>query len=105
MAGRKVQGREEAELLLARARDEGLSLTAVARAHGVDGRSLVAWRSNHRWVQTGGVPPGVRLVELVAPPVARAARHRVEVGSFTVEVGEDFGEATLSRLLRLAAQC
>jgi hypothetical protein len=47
-----------------------------------------------------------RLVELVPAPASRsAARYLVRVGEFAVDVGDDFDEATLVRLVRALGTC
>jgi len=40
-----------------------------------------------------------------APDSRSAARYLVRVGAFAVEVGDDFDEATLARLVRVLGAC
>jgi transposase-like protein len=111
MAGRKVRSADEARACLARAADSGMERAEWARVHGIDARSLNAWRLNlERGRRTAGVPaaPPLRLVELV-PADARQqvspAVYRVRHGPFVVEFGEDFDEQILRRLLVTVAAC
>lgn len=106
MAGRKINGEQEARRCLAAASRATGGLATWARAHGIDGRSLNAWRTNLlRW----SVPPSraaPRLVELVpAGPVASATRYVLRVGDVRLELGDDFRDETLRRLLGLLRSC
>ena len=68
----------------------------------VDGRSMQCWRMN---LDRRPESRPVRLLELTLPRPERPAVYRVVVGRFTVEVGDDFSELTLGRLLDLVAAC
>lgn len=108
MAGRKIRDEAEARACLARAAQSGLPRAEWARAHGIDARSLNAWRLNLAWTGTAHTPvtPPLRLVELVAsasPP--SAVPLRVRCGPFVVEVASDFDDAVLGRLLATVARC
>jgi transposase-like protein len=87
----------------------GVALAAWAREHGIDGRSLNAWRVN--FSRSGEPAPKqqrARLVELVPAPASAAgasARYSIQCGELTVEVDERFDDATLSRLVRVVATC
>jgi hypothetical protein len=73
-----------------------------ARHHGVDGRSLNAWRLNlERSADTDVLP---RLVELVASTTP-AVTLRVWCGPFVVEVHHDFDAELLRRVLAVVASC
>ena len=102
MAGRKVASRTEAEALLADWRAEGGDFKRFCRVRGLDGRSMQCWRMN---LDRRSEPRPVRLLELTVPRPARPPVYRVVVGRFTVEVGDDFHEDTLGRLLDLVAAC
>ena len=102
MAGRKVASRTEAEALLADWRAEGGEFKRFCRERGVDGRSMQCWRMN---LDRRPESRPVRLLELTLPRPERPAVYRVVVGRFTVEVGDDFSELTLGRLLDLVAAC
>ena len=101
---RKIEDKREARRFLKAAKAAGVTPGAWAREHGIDGRSLNAWRLNlAQGRETRDVP---RLVELVAAPAARGeARYVVRVGEMVVEVGADFDDATLVRLVRALRSC
>lgn len=99
---RKIEDERDAWRCLKAAAAAGLSVAAWARAHGVDGRSLNAWRLNLAQAQ----PAMPKLVELVAAPQARhGARYVVRVGEVALEVGADFDEETLVRIVRALRAC
>lgn len=106
MAGRKIRDAADARACLAAMEGSGLARADWARAHGIDGRSLNAWRLNlERSDSESGWRP-VRLVELVATDASPPSeRYVIRSGAFTVEVGELFEDATLLRLLRVVASC
>jgi NCAIR mutase (PurE)-related protein len=118
-AGRKIEDEREAVRFLRAAERGGLSAGEWARAHGVDGRSLRAWRMN---IDRRGAPAPVRrrkpkpkpaaraLVELVstaasAAPRASAGRYVLEVGGARLEFGDDVSTATLRRVLEALRSC
>lgn len=106
MAGRRIRDEADAEVCLAAVARSGLTLKAWVQAHGVDGRSLQAWRmtlEGRRRARGGEVP----FVELVAgDKVGRSAsRLTVRVGELAVEVDEGFDEGTLRRLLAVMSSC
>lgn len=102
---RKIEDERDARACLRAARRAGLSAGAWARAHGIDGRSLNAWRVNLGLVD-GGRARAARLVELVrAPAGATASRYLVRVAGAEVELGDDFQEETLVRLVRALRAC
>ena len=85
------------------ARAAGLSLGAWGRMHGVDGRSLHAWSVNLGLMRSSPKPG---LVELVPTPAPSApARYLVRVGDAAVEVGDDFHDETLARVVRVLRAC
>jgi hypothetical protein len=108
MAGRKVRDAHEARQLLESAERAGISLATCARRHGIDGRSLNAWRMNF---QRSAAPsaPDLRLVELVARRDVDLAGHdapiRIRHGDFVVEVPTDVDETLLLRVLSALAAC
>jgi transposase-like protein len=117
---RKVVDEREARALLAKAARSGADLVAVARAHGVDGRSLNAWRYN---LARGARPPTARgpaasrrprragLVELVPaevrdrPPPGGPARYTLRVEGAELEFGDDARADTLRRVLEVLRSC
>lgn len=112
---RKVEDEIEARVLLAKVDASGGDVGAWCRAHGFDGRSLSAWRTNlargrapgrrrTRPAAATSVAP-LRLVELVPTTTISASRYVVRVGAIAVELGDDFREETLRRLLEVLRPC
>lgn len=85
----------------------GLEAARWSQEHGVDGRSLNAWRINldRRGQAASDGPMRLRLVELVAHPTVAPSRYVVRMGEFAVEVDDGFDDATLRRLLGVVASC
>lgn len=108
MAGRKITDEADARTCLSAARSHRGGTAAWARAHGVDGRSLNAWRVN---LERRGLPPRRaarrQLIELVpATPIAAARPpFLLLVREVELEVAADFDEASLARLLALLKSC
>lgn len=107
MERRKVADRDDAERCLEGVRRSGLSLREWAREHGVDGRSLNAWRVTLERASRRYSTQAVEMVELVpvAIPTDQGALYVVRVGALSVEVDRRFEDATLARLLRVVASC
>lgn len=103
MSGRKLRGESEARAALSAVEASGLSRVAWAHANGVDARSLNAWRLTLR--RRGAAAAPLRLVELVASDAASEARYRVRVGTYVVEVDDQFEAEPLRRLLSVVASC
>lgn len=118
---RKITDEHEARRCLAAARRTGESAGAWARAHGIDGRSLNAWKVNlaRRGVSRNAtrprttarsptamvVRPRAALVELVPAVRPGAGRYVVHVGELRVEVGDDFAAETLRRIVEVLRAC
>lgn len=102
MAGRKILDAQDARNCLSGAARAGVHRAEWARAQGVDPRSLNAWRINlERGVCTPkSMPRLVELVRQVAPSVVS-----VRCGPFTVEVGDNFDDQLLARVLGVVAAC
>lgn len=114
-SGRKIRDEAEARRCLLAAKRRGLSAGEWAREHGIDGRSLRAWRMNLG--RRGEAAPRRRkpgtpraLVELVpstpggnAPPVG--GRYVLEVADARVEFGDDVSVVTLRRVLEALRSC
>jgi transposase-like protein len=107
MAGRKIRDAADARACLAAAKAQrGMSRARWAREHGIDGRSLNAWRVNlERGSAARPKRTPLRLVELVPSARVAAARYVVRCGQLAIELDEHFDEATLRRLLRVVAAC
>jgi len=102
---RKIEDEREARACLKAAKSSGVPLKVWARARGIDGRSLNAWRINLGRTETH-TRSRPRLVELVpAPATSSACRYVVRVADATIEVGDDFLEETLLRLVRALRAC
>lgn len=120
---RKITNEHEARRFLAAARVAGADLGQWARANGIDGRSLNAWRINlarrgTRSAQRRPTPsklpaastaprPSPALVELVPTPrpATSASRYAVHVGDARVEFGDDFDPRTLRRVVEALRTC
>ena len=117
--GRKIEDEREALRCLRAAERAGLSAGEWGRAHGIDGRSLRAWKMNigRRGVQVRPhkrrrkpVPARHALIELVpaATSAAQGAgtiRYVLEVGGARLEFGDDASVATLRRVLEALRPC
>jgi len=123
MAGRKIKDANDARRCVSAADASGMTLTEWARDEGIDARSLHAWRMNLKLdkktrrsktrptksaaAKTRG---SARMVELVpsvsvSRPQATRARYAVRCGALSIELGEDFEDETLRRLVRVVASC
>lgn len=97
---RKIEDEFEARAVLAAAAAAGVSPGEWAREHGVDGRSLDAWRGRlSRGAQRSG------LVELVPSAPSSSRRVVVRVGDAEVELDGDFDEAALAGVVRALRAC
>ena len=108
---RKILSEAEARSALAAAASSGLPRRAWARSQGLDPRSLNAWRLNldrrgqDRRRQSSS-PHALHLVELLPlGPTTPPARYTLEVYGIRLEVGDDFAEDTLRRLLGVLRGC
>ena len=117
---RRIEEELEARRCLQAVAATGRPLAAWAREHGIDGRSLNAWRVNLgrreasvARTRAAKVPVGqVRsgLVELVPssrPSTATrgAGRYVLEVDGARVEFGDDFQDETLHRIVTVLRAC
>ena len=113
MEPRKIRGEADARRCLAAAAQSGGPRVAWAQEHGIDARSLNAWRVNLARVgrDSGRRPSatqtsGLRLVELVASAPTVPSTYRVRCGLFEVEIAGEIDAARLGQLLRvMAASC
>ena len=124
MAKRKIEDEAEARRCLMAVEAEGGDIRRWAEAHGIDGRSLHAWRVNFaRWGQGDRAPHRRRsrpvragtstaLVELVPASHDRrmssslgTCRYVLEVNGGRVEFGDDFSEPTLRRVVGILRTC
>jgi hypothetical protein len=105
---RKIVDEKDARACLLSVARSGETLRAWAKRHRVDGRSLHAWHRNLS--RRASSPPSrkePRLVELVriSPTPRSPQRYRVHFGEGSVEVGDDFDDQTLRRLLEVLRTC
>jgi hypothetical protein len=109
MPGRKIADETDAHACLEAASRSGLPRAEWARAHGVDARSLNAWRLNlQRRSAVEREPTTLRLVELVGegrPATTQASGVRLVVDDLVVEVDRGFDAGTLGRVFDLVAPC
>lgn len=98
----KIRDEVEARACLAKVTESGRPLTAWAREHGFDSRSLNAWRVNLERREVAALKP--RFVELV-PLASVSARYAVIVGDVRVEVDDSFQPETLARLVAALRSC
>ena len=110
--GRKIESESEARRCIQAAKRRGESAGEWARAHGIDGRSLRAWKMNLGRRTEPRVPAtkgGRALVELV--PTSRLVnvpgngRYVLEVAGARLEFGDDVSVATLRRVLEALGPC
>lgn len=119
-SGRKIENESEARRCIRAAKQRGLSAGEWARTHGIDGRSLRAWKLN---LERRTAPDRPRrrnrgradakrahaLVELVPAPLPVGAgggsRYVLEVAGARVEFGDDCSVATLRRVLEALLSC
>lgn len=103
MGPRKIDGAADARACLAAVEASGLSRVAWARAHGVDARSLNAWRLILDRASDRCCSRPLRLVELIADAPPSSAVYRVRCGAFEVDIEGEIDEDRLVRLLRVVA--
>lgn len=108
---RKIRNEADARACFALATASGSGVGAWAREHGVDGRSLHAWRINlgiggaksARAVKSRARRSG--LVEIVPTASTQSARYVVRVGDVKVELDDAFREETLRRIVMVLRAC
>ena len=112
MALRRIEGEADARRCLAAVAKAGGDLGAWTRSHGVDGRSLSRWKANlERRSRPRALPrresTELSVVELVPSPapVTLDRRYVLEVAGARVELGDDFDEQTLRRVVRALRSC
>jgi transposase-like protein len=104
MSLRKLVDVQDARDCLEAAASSGMTRAEWARAHGIDARSLNAWRVNLERDRSTRVAP--RLVELVPfEQRPRPSRYVVRVGDIGIEVDDDFDGDVLRRLIAVAGSC
>lgn len=115
-AGRRIDDAVEARRCLLAAKRAGQKAGEWARAHGIDGRSLHAWKINFEQGRTPA--PGTRraatpgpisnaLVELVPRAITTASRARyvLEIRDARLEFGDDAVADTIRRVVEVLRSC
>ncbi len=107
MAGRKVRDESEARRFLEAVARSGLERANWAHQHGIDARSLNAWRLVLARKERTGDDNPLRIVELVqnATPGPAAEPIRVFVEDLVIEVPVGVDPPTLARVIRAARTC
>jgi hypothetical protein len=117
--GRKIEDEREAVRCLRAAEHAGLSTGEWARANGIDGRSLRAWKMNigrrgasvrPRKQRRKRASPRHALIELVPAATSAvqetgAGRYVLMVGGARLEFGDNVSVATLRRVLEALRSC
>lgn len=104
MAGRKIRDEADAHRCLRAAGSAGGSDVEWANAHGVDARSLQAWRMNLG--RRGSHKGRLRLVELVpTTPSSPGARYVLSRGDVRVEFDDTCAVDTLLKIVRVLRAC
>ena len=116
-AGQRIADEAEARRCIRAAERAGQRAGEWARAHGVDGRSLRAWKLNLERRQTPAAarrqapkvraPAASALVELIPrePASGTHARYLLEVGGARLAFGDDVSADTLRRVLQALRAC
>tara|TARA_B100000609_G_C17214149_1_gene435605 strand:+ start:550 stop:900 length:351 start_codon:yes stop_codon:yes gene_type:complete len=103
MPGRKVRDESEARRFLDAASRSGLERAAWARQHGINARSLNAWRLVVDRKDRANERAPLEFLELV--PTPRAARPSsplgLRVGDVQIDVPDDFDQDHLRRILQV----
>lgn len=105
MERRKIRDVEEAMACLDAVAQSGLTRAQWAHEHGIDARSLNAWRLNLS--RKDPSPSPIRVVELI-PDARMSPRTRplqVRCGPFSIDVPEDFDAEHLCDVLTVLASC
>ena len=104
---RKIRDEADARACLAAVRTAGGDRIAWAHAHGVDARSLNAWRValERRGAKrrAAAAPKLIELVSLSAPHTA--ARYVLDVGGARLEFDDSCSADTLQRVVRALRAC
>jgi hypothetical protein len=103
MAGRRIVDEREARRALAAATRAGLGPGSWARANGIDGRSLNAWKM--ALDRRAAKARRAELVELVPSVQQGPARYALRRGDVTFEFGDDAREETLRRVVAVLRAC
>jgi transposase-like protein len=104
---RKVRDEADAQDLLAQLADNGDELRAFCAEHGVDGRSLRAWRRRlHPQPDPSEPPQTFQLMELVPDVLRQPERptYRIHCQDLYIEFDDHFDDHSLRRILDVLAR-
>ncbi len=114
---RKIASESEARRCMSAVERSGLSIKEWARARGIDGRSLRAWkmnlerrsppvrRSRSAKSITRSRASTMQLVELVPAASASSSRYVLRVGAASLEFDDDFTTDSLRRVVEVLRSC
>lgn len=105
MRRRKIKDEADARACLAAVRSGGGDGVAWSRAHGVDARSLNAWRVNLGRSSKSAKVTELALVELVPPPSGARARYVLDLGAARLEFDDLCSADTLRRVVTAVRAC
>ena len=108
MPCRKVRDESEARQFLEAVACSGLARADWARRHGIDGRSLNAWRLvlERRDRKRDRVPEPIEFMELIpTEPSSRQPTLDLRVHDVRIAVPVDFDDRHLERVLRVVLAC
>ena len=111
MPGRRIADEHDALSRLEAVASSGLTRRVWAHAHGVDARSLNAWRLNLERRSAASMTAPLRVVELVAreepaaSPKSVASGVRIEVDGLVIHLDRGFDSEVLLEVLDLVAPC
>lgn len=112
MPGRRIADEHDARSCLEAVASSGLTRRDWAHAHGVDARSLNAWRVNLERRAAASMNTPLRLIELVAredessvPTRSAASGVRIKVDGLVIQLDRGFDSEVLLKVLDLVAPC
>ena len=106
MPGRKIVDEADAHACLNAVAESCQPRAAWARAHGVDARSLNAWRLILERRKDVADLPTLRLLELVPKSTEPAQSGvRIRVGGLVVELDRTFDHEVLAAVLDVVVPC
>lgn len=112
MRRRKIKNEADARACLAAVRSAGGDAVTWSRAHGVDARSLNAWRVNLGRGSKSAKATELALVELVPTAVERVgvgvsvgARYVLDLGAARLEFDDLCSADTLRRVVTAVRAC
>ncbi len=105
MRRRKIKDEADARACFAAVRAAGGDSVAWSRAHGVDARSLHAWRMNLSRSSKPRTANPPALVELVPTGMRGGAQYVLDLGVLRIEFDDACSTATLERVVKALRAC